>query len=124
MNSAIAPSATRMTRTLQIDDIHGLHARPAALFVNAVNPFQADIVVRCGECSASGKSILSLLVLGARPGDMLTVIAEGPDAAAAVQALDRLFQRQPKLDCGSRQPALSAQCLGNGEQREASRMTR
>jgi phosphotransferase system HPr (HPr) family protein len=114
----------RMTRTLQIDDIHGLHARPAALFVKAVDRFQADIIVRCGECSASGKSVLSLLILGVRPGDVLTVIAEGPDAAAAMQALDYLFQRQPKPACGSRQPAFGAQCLGNGAQHEESQMTR
>ena len=54
-------------------------------------------MVRCGEGSASGKSVLSLVVLGARSGDVLTVIAEGPDAAAAVQALDHLFERQSMM---------------------------
>ncbi|MFH1477461.1 MAG: HPr family phosphocarrier protein [Verrucomicrobiota bacterium] len=80
---------------LKIEDSHGLHARPAALFVKAVKPFQAEIMVQCGEGSANGKSVLSLMVLGARVGDVLTVIAEGPDAADALQALDCLFQQQP-----------------------------
>jgi phosphotransferase system HPr (HPr) family protein len=95
MNTTMDLSTTRLSRTIQIEDFHGLHARPAALFVKAVTPFQVEIVVRRGEDSASGKSILSLMILGARPGDVLTVIAEGPDAAAAMQALDHLFQRQP-----------------------------
>jgi len=54
---------------------------------------------------------LALMVLGARPGDVLTVIAEGPDAAAAMQALDHLFQRQPimqnaRYDCPPIQSAM------------------
>ena len=95
MSAIMDPCATRLSRTLRIEDSCGLHARPAALFVKAVKAFQAEILVRCGDGSASGKSILSLMVLGARPGDVLTIIAEGPDAAAALQALDQLFQRQP-----------------------------
>ena len=95
INTTMELCAPRMTRMLRIEDFHGLHARPAALFVKAVKPFQAEIMVQCGEGSANGKSILSLMVLGAQAGDTLTIIAEGPDAAAALQALDCLFQRQP-----------------------------
>ena len=95
INTTMELCVPRMTRMLRIEDSHGLHARPAALFVKAVKPFQAEIMVQCGEGSANGKSVLSLMILGVRAGDMLTVIAEGPDAAAALQALDCLSQRQP-----------------------------
>ncbi len=70
----------------------GLHARPAALFVQKANEFQSDIEVRHGDRSANAKSILSVLTLGAGKDAEVTISAEGQDAAEALDALRALIE--------------------------------
>ncbi len=65
----------------------GLHARPAATFVEICKRFQADIRVRYGTSAANGKSLLALLQLGVEHGATIRVSAQGADAAAALEAL-------------------------------------
>ena len=65
----------------------GLHARPAATFVDLAKRFQADVRVRSDGTVANGKSLISLLQLGAEHGATVRVSAQGPDAAAALDAL-------------------------------------
>ncbi len=65
----------------------GLHARPAATFVDLAKRFQADIKVRHGDSVAQGKSLISLLQLGVEHGASVRVSAQGPDAASALGAL-------------------------------------
>ncbi|MHB1404432.1 MAG: HPr family phosphocarrier protein [Desulfitobacteriaceae bacterium] len=65
----------------------GLHARPAALFIQTANKFKADIVVSSGVKQVNAKSIISVLSLGARGGTQVTIEAEGPDAEQAVKDL-------------------------------------
>ena len=65
----------------------GLHARPAATFVDLAKRFQADIKVRHGDAVANGKSLISLLQLGVEHGATVRVSAQGSDAAAALDAL-------------------------------------
>jgi multiphosphoryl transfer protein len=67
----------------------GLHARPATRWVETAKRFASEIRVRAGAESASGKSLVSLLQLGVRGGQLLHVSARGPDAAAALDALRR-----------------------------------
>jgi phosphoenolpyruvate-protein phosphotransferase len=67
----------------------GLHARPAATFVDIAKRFQADIKVRYGNTVANGKSLLSLLQLGAEHGAAVRVSAQGPDADAALETLQK-----------------------------------
>ncbi len=68
----------------------GLHARPAARFVSTANQFVADIVVARGNRSALAKSINQVATLGVRQGDDIVVTAVGPDADAALAALQAL----------------------------------
>lgn len=68
----------------------GLHARPATAFVETAKRFQSAIRVRYGETVADGKSLLSLLQLGVSAGATVTISAQGPDAAAALEALQAL----------------------------------
>jgi phosphotransferase system HPr (HPr) family protein len=68
----------------------GLHARPAALFVQTANKFRSMITVINGKARANAKSILNILTLGAGSGSVVTVIAEGDDAAEALRALEEL----------------------------------
>jgi phosphocarrier protein HPr len=68
----------------------GLHARPAALFVQTANKFRSTITVINGKARANAKSILNILTLGVGSGSVVTVIAEGDDAADALRALEQL----------------------------------
>jgi len=65
----------------------GLHARPATMFVETAKQFEARVEVRSGNRVADGKSMISLLRLGAAAGAELVIAADGPDAPAALQAL-------------------------------------
>src|SRR2546428_8779271 len=65
----------------------GLHARPAATFVDLAKRFQANVNVRHADTVANGKSLISLLQLGVEHGATVRASAQGSDAAAALAAL-------------------------------------
>ena len=65
----------------------GLHARPATFLVDVAKGFAADIRVRHKDKVANGKSLGSLLALGAEAGTTLALLARGPDQDAALAAL-------------------------------------
>ncbi|TMD80798.1 MAG: HPr family phosphocarrier protein [Chloroflexi bacterium] len=79
---------------LTITNKVGLHARPAALFVQTAARFKDTRVevVKDGMVR-DAKSILSVLTLGVGQGATITVRAEGPQADAAVAALTDLVSR-------------------------------
>ncbi|XVS63416.1 dihydroxyacetone kinase phosphoryl donor subunit DhaM [Actinosynnema sp. CA-299493] len=72
----------------------GLHARPAALVVRALDPLDASVVVRFGAESADAKSVLALMGLGAPGGARVEVVAAGADAAEAVRRVRELAARR------------------------------
>ena len=78
--------------TLTIHHEVGLHARPAALFVQAANQFNFDIKVTHGEREANAKSILGVLTLGVEQGAVITIRAEGEDADQALAELKALVE--------------------------------
>jgi phosphocarrier protein len=78
--------------TLVVEHKVGLHARPAALFVQTAKKFKSDILVRKDEREVNAKSILSLLGLGANQGAVITIKANGEDEGAALKALQDLVE--------------------------------
>jgi phosphocarrier protein len=72
---------------LQVVDPSGLHARPAAKFVQAASRFSSRIVIRENGREADAKSLIALLGLTIRPQSEITLAAEGPDADEALEAL-------------------------------------
>jgi phosphotransferase system HPr (HPr) family protein len=76
--------------TLTIRNKVGLHARPAALFVQTAGRFKSTITIKNGDLQANGKSILNVLTLGVTGGSVVTVIAQGEDAEQALKALEEL----------------------------------
>jgi multiphosphoryl transfer protein len=68
----------------------GLHARPAARFVSTANRFTAAMEVQLGAQTANAKSINQVATLGARQGDTILVLANGPDATEALSAIEAL----------------------------------
>jgi phosphotransferase system HPr (HPr) family protein len=72
---------------LVVVDPSGLHARPAARFVQAASRFSSRIVIREDGREADAKSLIALLGLTIRPASHITLSADGPDADEAITAL-------------------------------------
>jgi phosphocarrier protein len=77
-------------RTVSVIHSQGLHARPAALFVQLANRFVSRIIVKKGRKIVDGKSIMGLLTLAAKQGSRIAITAEGDDAAEALERLVEL----------------------------------
>lgn len=69
----------------------GLHARPAALFVQTANRFKCDIEVIKGRQKVNGKSIMGIMTLAAGSGTPITVRTTGEDAASAMEEISKLI---------------------------------
>ena len=78
-------------QTVSVIHRQGLHARPAALFVQTAKRFASRITVKKGRKVVDGKSIMGLLTLTAKQGARVSIIADGPDADEALQVLARLL---------------------------------
>ena len=68
----------------------GLHARPAAIFVQTASAYSSDIEITHQEKTVNAKSILAVLTLGVHKDAEVTLKAEGPDAEEALKALEEL----------------------------------
>ncbi len=78
-------------KELVVKNKSGLHARPAALFVQIANKFDSDIKIIKEDQEVNGKSIMGILMLAAERGAKLTLIAEGEDAQKAVEELSEIL---------------------------------
>jgi len=75
------------TRTVEIVNKRGLHARASAKFVKLATEFDAEVRVSRDGTVVDARSIMGLMMLAAGPGCCIDIEAEGPDAARAVDAL-------------------------------------
>ena len=71
----------------------GLHNKQATYFVQKANEFESSIWLESGNRKMNAKSLLGIMSLGIVTGTTVTLSAIGPDAEAAVNALDTLLQR-------------------------------
>ncbi len=78
------------TRSFKIINEKGLHARASAKLVEVVEGFDAHAEVSKDGLSASGDSIMGLLMLAASRGTTIDVETSGPDAEALADALETL----------------------------------
>lgn len=72
----------------------GLHARAATQLVQLANQFDADVTLILNEKSASANSVLGLMMLEGNQGKQVTVISQGNDAEAAMQAIENLIVKK------------------------------
>ncbi|MDR2534559.1 MAG: HPr family phosphocarrier protein [Treponema sp.] len=79
-------------RILTVSNRAGVHARPAALIVQAAKNFQCNIYLEKDNNRVNGKSIMGVLTLGATYGTEVKIITEGSDADQALKAVVRLFE--------------------------------
>ena len=83
---------SRAARSVLIVNQRGLHARASMAFVTLATSQPVELTVEKDGSSASGVSILDLMMLGAAKGDTITISAEGDGAEDAVQALAELVE--------------------------------
>ncbi len=80
-----------LSRELLIVNKRGLHARASAKFVQMVESFDAQVTVSKDGTTVGGTSIMGLMMLAASTGSSIEVAATGPEAEAALQALETLI---------------------------------
>ena len=78
-------------KKITISNESGLHARPAALFVQIANKYDCEINVKKGKQKVNGKSIMGIMMLAAEKGSKISIIADGADAKEAVKELEGLL---------------------------------
>jgi len=81
-----------VSRVIQVTNPTGLHARPAAQFVELARSFESEIHVELGDAKANAKSMIGLLRLGVAGGSVITLLAEGSDEQAALDGLSALLE--------------------------------
>ncbi len=70
----------------------GLHARPAAVLVNLAKKYQSTLRLKRGEQEVSARSVVGLMGLEVAHGDTVQLIADGPDAVAAIAELSEALR--------------------------------
>ncbi len=70
----------------------GLHARPAALFVQTANRFKSDVEVTKGRQKVNGKSIMGVMTLAAGLGANIVIHVSGEDSLKAMDEITQLFE--------------------------------
>ena len=79
-----------LKRTVTVIHRQGLHARPAALFVQLAKQYESKVTVKKGRKIVDGKSIMGLLTLAAGPNARIALLVDGPDASEALERLAQL----------------------------------
>ncbi len=81
-------------KQLTVKNKSGLHARPAALFVQVANKFDSRITVKRDSEEVNGKSIMGILMLGAEKDSIIIIEADGEDALSAIQELEKVVSSE------------------------------
>jgi phosphocarrier protein len=79
-------------KKFEIKNKSGLHARPAALFVNATKKYKSNIKLKFLNKEVNGKSILAVLSLGIAKDGEVYIEIDGEDEKIALKAIEALFK--------------------------------
>ena len=81
-----------VSRTVEVVNKRGLHARASAKFVTLASQLDAQIEVEKDGSKVCGTSIMGLMMLGAAMGDSITISASGFGAEQALEKLVELVE--------------------------------
>lgn len=84
----------QIRKTIVIQSPQGLHARPAALFVQIASRFNSLVTVECGGEKINGRSIMGLLTLGLQKGTNIILDVNGDDAEQVFTELEQLISKE------------------------------
>lgn len=77
----------QIEQEIVIKNAQGLHARPAAMFVQIVSKYNSDVTVQKDDDKVDGRSIMGILTLGAQKGTKLLLSIDGDDALSVLKEL-------------------------------------
>lgn len=86
------PLKKKFDKKFVINNKLGLHARPAALFVQTANRFKCEVEVCKSKQKVDGKSIMGIMMLAVGVGQQITVRTLGPDADLAMAEISKLIE--------------------------------
>jgi len=81
-----------VSRSVDICNARGLHARASAKFVKLASTFDAEVKVSRDGQTVDARSIMGLMMLAAGPGCEIEIAADGPEAEQALSALVELVE--------------------------------
>lgn len=76
-----------LSKVLKINNPSGLHLRPAGVLSQTAMKFKSDIIIEAGDKKIVAKSVLNVMAAGIKSGDEITLVCDGEDEAAAMEAL-------------------------------------
>ena len=85
-----------LTRRFQIKLDVGLHARPAAAFVQTCNRFDSEIIIKRDCATVNAKSIIGVMALGVADGDEIELVIEGSDEVEALETIAQFLEKKIK----------------------------
>ncbi|MBN1869458.1 MAG: HPr family phosphocarrier protein [Candidatus Omnitrophica bacterium] len=83
----------RIVKEIVVKNAQGLHARPAALFVQIASRYNSEVTIQKDDERVNGKSIMGLLMLGVQPGVKVILDVEGEDADKVLPELEELLTK-------------------------------
>jgi len=83
----------RVEQEIIVKNPQGLHARPAALFVQIASEYDVSVEIEKDNRRVDGKSIIAILSLGINRGAKIKLIIEGKEANLAFQELRRFLEK-------------------------------
>ena len=78
--------------TIKLNNPDGLHARPAAIFVQVASKYKSELEIEAHGISVNGKSIIGIMSLGAFHGEEITLTAKGQDEKQMIEELKNLIE--------------------------------
>ena len=84
----------KLEKEIIIQNEQGLHARPAAIFVQIVSKYNSDVTIIKDTERINGKSITGILTLGAQKGSSIILEIDGEDADIVVKELEGLLSNE------------------------------
>jgi len=84
----------KLEKEIEIRHPQGLHARPAALFVQIASKYDAQVSVKKDEEEVNGKSIMGILMLAAQKGSRIIIRIDGEDAEPAMTELEGFLNQE------------------------------
>ena len=79
---------------IEVKNEHGVHARPATKLAQLAGRYSSSLTVSNKGMEADCKSVISVMMLAAVKGTLLTLRADGPDEQAAVDEVIQLFENR------------------------------
>lgn len=82
--------------TIKLNNQEGLHARPAAIFVQVASKYSSDLTIEAHGVEVNGKSIIGIMSLGAFHGEEIILTANGQDEKQLISDLKNLIENEFK----------------------------